>query len=150
MRISDWSSDVCSSDLQRRDQAFARGISEVVINQRIAVDVDLRSQLTVFIRRHEEMYVRGAVAVATEFIQQRLGRAVGRATVTFGKGALELITALIIGNYGAAHIERLLLAGGVEVRVKAFGVALPTLDLGPRNRLAISSKHRIEIGRAHV
>src|SRR3546814_18090040 len=95
MRISDWSSDVCSSDLQRRDQAFARGISEVVINQRIAVDVDLRSQLTVFIRRHEEMYVRGAVAVATEFIQQRLGRAVGRATVTFGKGALELITAQI-------------------------------------------------------
>src|SRR3546814_15673381 len=111
MRISDWSSDVCSSDLQRRDQAFARGISEVVINQRIAVDVDLRSQLTVFIRRHEEMYVRGAVAVATEFIQQRLGRAVGRATVTFGKGALELITALIIGNYGAAHIERLLQIG---------------------------------------
>src|SRR3546814_1441585 len=37
----------------------------------------------------------------------------------------------------------LLLAGGVEVRVKAFGVAMPNLDLGPRNRLAISSKHRI-------
>src|SRR3546814_7129809 len=46
---------------QRRDPAFARGITAVDRNQRIAVDVDLSSQLTVFIPRQAAMSVSGEI-----------------------------------------------------------------------------------------
>lgn len=52
---------------QRRDKSFSRRVCEVVIHQRIPVDVDLRSEFPVTLSAHEEVNVRGTVAVSTQF-----------------------------------------------------------------------------------
>src|SRR5690606_19504352 len=67
--------------------------------------------------------------------------AVRRAAVAMGHDALETILALLIGNNRAAHIERLLLARRVEMRVKALGVAMPDFNFRAGYRLAICSAH---------
>src|ERR1700748_1379627 len=64
-----------------RNQFLTRRISEVVPDQRIAFDVELRGQLAVLVRGDEEVHMRRTVAVTTEHVQQALGRAVRRATI---------------------------------------------------------------------
>src|SRR3546814_11545161 len=106
MRISDWSSDVCSSDL----------VGEVVVDQRVVSQVDLGGQLAVAVGADEEVDVRRALAVAAERGEQLLGRAAGRHAVAAGHDAAKAVAALFVGDDSAAHVERRLLAGRVEVR----------------------------------
>src|SRR5690606_20469245 len=101
------------------------------------VDIDLRRQLAMTVGADKEMDMRGAIAMATQLVEQTLRGTVGRTAVAAGHDALELIAALVIGDDRAAHIERRLFARGVEVRVKAFGVGMPHLDLSAGQRLAI-------------
>src|SRR3546814_9192852 len=55
--------------------------------------------------------------------------------------AAEAVAALFVGDDRAAHVERRLLAGRVEVRIEAAGVAVPHLDLRARRRLAVGVVH---------
>ena len=63
-----------------RDQAIAGGEGEVVVQVRIAVDVDLGRQLAVARRRHKEVDMRRAVTVPAKSSQQLL-----RLTVPAGR-----------------------------------------------------------------
>src|SRR3546814_6021422 len=128
MRISDWSSDVCSSDLDAgrvgalddlADQPVAGGVGEVVVDQRVVSQVDLGGQLAVAVGADEEVDVRRALAVAAERGEQLLGRAAGRHAVAAGHDAAKAVAALFVGDDRAAHVERRLLAGRVEVRIEA-------------------------------
>lgn len=47
-------------------ETIASGIGKIVINERVARNVDLRRQLAVAIGAYEEMDVGGALAVAAE------------------------------------------------------------------------------------
>src|SRR3546814_12732692 len=108
MRISDWSSDVCSSDLRpvhagRLDaglvaalgdllhQALAGGVSEVAVEQRIAVDVDLGGQLAVVVGADEEVDVLRTLAVAAKRGHQLLARAARGLALSSGQAAAEAV-----------------------------------------------------------
>src|SRR5690606_22376047 len=72
-------------------QTVASGVGEVVIHQRITVNIDLRGQLAVARSRHKEVNVRRTVTVAAQLVQQALGRTIRRTAVALGHNALELV-----------------------------------------------------------
>src|SRR3546814_4853480 len=106
-----------------RHQALAGGVGEVVVEQRIAVDVDLGGQLAVVVGADEEVDVRRTLAVAAKRGQQLLGRAARGHAVAAGQDAAEAVPALFVGDDRAAHVERRLHASRVEVRIEAARVA---------------------------
>ncbi|MCY1237310.1 hypothetical protein D9M72_500000 [compost metagenome] len=124
----------------RRHQPLAAGEGEVVPKVFVAVDVDLRGQLAVAVRRHEEVDMRRPLAVAREPVQQALGRALRRAAVAGRHVAAELVAAVGVGDDGAAQVEVRL--GLVEERVVAHQVGVPHFDLRARQRLAVGTVHR--------
>ena len=103
----------------------------VIVDQRIALDIDLGGQLAVTVGADEEVDMRRALAVAAEGRQQPFGRASGRDAIARGQDALEPVAAVLVGDDRAAHVEVGLQAGRVEVRIEAARVAVPAEDLLP-------------------
>src|SRR5690606_32858905 len=99
-------------------------------------------QLAMRIGADEEVDVRRTLAVATEREQQLLGGAARRHAVAIGHDAAEAVATQLVGDDGAAHVERRLRAGRVEVRVEAAGIAMPDFDAGAWHRLAIGAIYR--------
>ncbi|MCY1235250.1 hypothetical protein D9M72_478580 [compost metagenome] len=117
-------------------QAVAGRIGEVVVDQRIAGNVDLGRQLAMTVGADEEVNMRRALAVATERRKQLLRRAARRHAVAVRHNALKLVTALGVGHDRATHIERCLHPGRVEVRIEAAGITVPDFDRRTFQRLA--------------
>src|SRR5258708_39474516 len=65
-----------------RNQILAGRVGEVIPNQRVALNIDLRRQLAVLVGGDEEVDMRRTVAMASEPVQQLLGRALRRATAS--------------------------------------------------------------------
>src|SRR3546814_3410410 len=64
MRISDWSSDVCSSDLQCDEHGVACGVAEIIIDRLEIVGVDEQQRKTAAARRSgvdapRELFIEG-------------------------------------------------------------------------------------------
>src|SRR5690625_5568948 len=93
--------------------------------------------------------MRGKVTVTAQMIYQLLSGAIRRTAVPERHNGAILVTAIFIRNDGTTHIERLLLTGGVKMRIKAFGIPVPDLDLSALQGLPIctirSEEHTSEI-----
>ena len=120
-----------------RHQPITGSIGEVIIDQWIALDIDLGCQLAMIRGADEEMDVRRPLAMPTKRRQQPFRRTAGRHPITAGKNALKLVAAIVVGDDGAAHVERRLFASRIEMRVEAAGVAVPHFDFGARLRLLV-------------
>src|SRR5260370_42425894 len=68
--------------LDRRDQIVPRSEREIIVQVFVAIDIDLRGELTVTRCRDEEVDVCRALPVSAEPGQQLLGIRAGRAAVT--------------------------------------------------------------------
>ena len=71
---------------------------EVVVDVRVTLDVDLRRELSVSRRRHHEVDMGRATAVATEQVEELLGRAIGRTGIAGRHDAAEPIAAVSVGD----------------------------------------------------
>src|SRR5690606_31921785 len=107
------------------NQTFPSSVGEVIIDQGVTIDIDLRGELAMAVGGHEEVNMRGTVAMTAELIKQFLRRAIRRAAVAVRHDALEAVATLLVGNDGATHVERLLLTGGIEMGIKPLGIGVP-------------------------
>src|SRR5690606_25346636 len=88
-----------------RYQAFPSGKSEVVPQERVAIDIDLGSQFSVAVGGDKEVNVRRTRAVPAQCLQHCLGSAIGRYAVAQRHDTLKTVAAVFIGAYAAAQIE---------------------------------------------
>src|SRR3546814_4108059 len=134
MRISDWSSDVCSSDLQsHQDPTIGEALlGEMSDTARVLFPVDANSAVAAL---HSVYQGRGQVAcliVSKRDMPHQLD----------GEAALQVVEA------GAAHIEGA--AADADVQLVAIGAYQLEAALKATRRLAGAGVRPLEIGRAHV
>ena len=64
MRISDWSSDVCSSDLQELSYATKKGANEIIID--IQTKIKKRFQIDVSEQTAKDIFMKGEIEIYGE------------------------------------------------------------------------------------
>src|ERR1700730_15852551 len=87
-----------------RDQAVARGEGEIVVQVFVAIDVDLRRQLSIARCGDEEVDVGRPPSVPAELVEQLLRRALRRAGISRRQNGAETVAALGIGLDAAGQI----------------------------------------------
>ncbi|MNT18139.1 hypothetical protein D3C72_1533210 [compost metagenome] len=84
---------------------------------------------------NEEVDMRRTIAMATQLVEQLLGRSVRRAAITRRHDAARTVAAFGIGDDTSAQVVVRL--GAVEVRIGALGVGMPQVHHGASHRLAL-------------
>src|SRR5579859_86315 len=138
--------DACRLDVRRirladdgGDQVVAGRVGEVVMQIGIAIDVDLRGELAIAVRGHEEVDVRRALAMPADRLQQLVGRTAFGDAIAMRDYAAERIETFGIGLDAAAHVVVALAL--VEVAVIALRVGVPDVNDGICDRFPFGIAH---------
>src|SRR5690554_908077 len=123
----------------RHHQLLAGSEGEVIEGVGVARQVDLGGQVLVTRRGDEVMDMRRTPAMAAQGLENHVGGGTFRHAVAGGDDAACGVAPFAVRIDGAAHVVFAL--GLVEEGVTALGVAVPDLDLGPGDRVAIDVTH---------